>query len=913
MDPSDRLRLEAELLAVPFSSEAALQLGPVALDPHGDADTHQLWQHEEVRFAREFRVLSLDGLIHSRDAAWHPPNRITGELPKGPVFLEDMLRSAVVETLGARGSRLIPRRRELRVERAAGPGGGRSLAAEGRWHWRFLTWALPPDLLVAAHPESVGTVDGLPPSLSRMLTDRQFAEVHLHLGAAWDFSALWSLMAAALVDPRTEARAFESVGGPFGGGRGLAGWLVQAQVARVVGAAWLRTGGGVPLPRWLDEQLGRGRRARGVLAAARGHELRLLQVVQRMLRGVAPDEGDFEADRGLLAALVPTVGDRRRLRLQETLARDPIGRWFPPAPGTIGSCELSFLQAGMEELRHERRRAESGPRQIQKGADFRTLFWQLVRVRSLFYRYLVQRPGVVGLRWFVRHYRRTRAVLAAGDLSSALESALVRSGQGKGLRSLELRWSVPDDPGRLFEVATELHEAWARVGAPGVELAMVLHFNRRRLQRTERWGSAYGLGTDANPLGSVFDRLQAASHSLDEGAVAPGGARFEKTWRRWTVLAESMARALTEHPSLLTVIRGVDVCSEELSVPNWVAAPFFRYVRKVSRAVSRALLVERGRDVPPLRGTVHCGEDWMHLMGGLRRIDEVVRHMMLREGDRLGHAMALGVKVERWVERHGRVQLPHGERLQDLVWEWSLWSSGRGRSPQGRYLVLARELARLSHFVFKRSVEPHVLENMFRSLFDRRALRALGYPGDPGRRQGMRQQSSAAPSDESAELLSQWLFDAEVYERSMAPMWVETTGEAACLIEMQRVLRRDVAQGGIAVEVNPSSNLMIGQLGELLDHPLWRMRPPRPSEDDPPPLSVVIGSDDPLTFATGLREEYGLVYDSLVRAGLGHDVALSWVDQARRASLDHRFSLAVEEVEAPGAWTGVDAFRTFWP
>ena len=66
---------------------------------------------------------------------------------------------------------------------------------------------------------------------------------------------------------------------------------------------------------------------------------------------------------------------------------------------------------------------------------------------------------------------------------------------------------------------------------------------------------------------------------------------------------------------------------------------------------------------------------------------------------------------------------------------------------------------------------------------------------------------------------------------------------------------------------------------DLENHPLWRLRSPR-RDGNSANLRVCIGSDDPITFATNLPEEYMLVHDAIVLAGLGADEADDWVEAA---------------------------------
>jgi adenosine deaminase len=119
---------------------------------------------------------------------------------------------------------------------------------------------------------------------------------------------------------------------------------------------------------------------------------------------------------------------------------------------------------------------------------------------------------------------------------------------------------------------------------------------------------------------------------------------------------------------------------------------------------------------------------------------------------------------------------------------------------------------------------------------------------------------------------------------------VDPAAEAELLASLQAGLRRKVAARGITVEANPTSNLLIGDLNDLARHPLWRLRPPLPDPEFPP-IPVCLGSDDPVTFATHLRQEYQLVHDALVLAGLPEAEARRWVERARSAGMETRFTV----------------------
>ena len=71
--------------------------------------------------------------------------------------------------------------------------------------------------------------------------------------------------------------------------------------------------------------------------------------------------------------------------------------------------------------------------------DFAHLFWQVIRVRCLLYRHLVQRPLTPGLQWFVRSFSRIRPLRQSLTDKVSISAALRQSGSGKGLKSLEVR------------------------------------------------------------------------------------------------------------------------------------------------------------------------------------------------------------------------------------------------------------------------------------------------------------------------------------------------------------------------------------------------------------------------------------------------------------------------------------------
>ena len=136
-----------------------------------------------------------------------------------------------------------------------------------------------------------------------------------------------------------------------------------------------------------------------------------------------------------------------------------------------------------------------------------------------------------------------------------------------------------------------------------------------------------------------------------------------------------------------------------------------------------------------------------------------------------------------------------------------------------------------------------------------------------------------------------------MFRRGRRIIWINPATEADTLVRLQKELRAKIGTLGITVEVNPTSNLLIGDLSDLSSHPMWRLRPPR-NDGDAPPVSVCIGSDDPLIFGSNLRQEYQSLSDAMAIAGLSDEEARQWLDRTRACGMESRFTLRSIDLSA---------------
>jgi hypothetical protein len=203
------------------------------------------------------------------------------------------------------------------------------------------------------------------------------------------------------------------------------------------------------------------------------------------------------------------------------------------------------------------------------------------------------------------------------------------------------------------------------------------------------------------------------------------------------------------------------------------------------------------------------------------------------------------------------------------------------------------EAISLARTIYGRPLDADALVGARRLRHAPRVLARLGYPFFP---------PPPAPSEPDAAegILVAYLTDGGVFGRGQHPIEVLADDvDLALTLAAQSFVRREIVRLEITVETNPSSNLSIGDLGDVADHPLFRMMPLVPGGVEQA-LLVTVNTDDPLTFATGLADELAHLRYALERKGVEGTVALDFLERVRLQSLRARFTLPAPR-EATGA------------
>lgn len=376
--------------------------------------------------------------------------------------------------------------------------------------------------------------------------------------------------------------------------------------------------------------------------------------------------------------------------------------------------------------------------------------------------------------------------------------------------------------------------------------------------------------------------------------------------------------------NLQNLVRGIDVAGNENELPIEVFAPTIRFLR------SCPWQNRYPHYQPPrrLHLSIHVGEDYKHLLSGLRHIDETVTFCEMNHDDRLGHALALGVDARQWASRQGTVLISAGEHLDNLVWLHHMAMVVSMAYPDILPLIKTVEyrVSLWSLFIYGKRYDPL---SLFQAWKLRRNCPLAAIKGE----QQIRPESSALAPDylktpPTAKVESLWRdyfmsshnarHQQEANKRtatvtirhlsSLHPDAVTladgdqkqdyfTEQELDYITAIQDHLMQAYDQKGIMIEACPSSNIYTGRFDRYDEHPLYRWNPPDKSSLNhgqsnnrfglrSGPLKVCINTDDAGLFPTTIVNEHRVIKETAIKHfAIATEDADIWIDRIRDVGL----------------------------
>lgn len=369
-------------------------------------------------------------------------------------------------------------------------------------------------------------------------------------------------------------------------------------------------------------------------------------------------------------------------------------------------------------------------------------------------------------------------------------------------------------------------------------------------------------------------------------------------------------------------IFGIDACSKEIGCRPETFATEFRFLRECSQnTVNIHWYQEPRKDYISLGVTYHVGEDYLDLMDGLRAIDEAIQFLEMKKGDRLGHAIALGLDAKTYYAlKRWSVYLPKQDYLDNLV--WMLYRSLELGVPiEANFRSLLIEKARdllVEIYGGETGHMPPEIDGYGGELLDiyfyswrlrtdhpdlYKTGRFVAARGDfwdsyEEYKKGDASLDKYRKIDNAAGFLYLYHFDPDVKTRGLQPTGIEWENwkDYIDLVDaFQHKLRTEIARKGIAIECNPTSNVLISTFSSYDRHPILNFNRYRLENDiQRANIQVSINTDDLGVFDTSIENEYALLLCAIRRArhnagNYNDDAIYDYLDYIRECGIQMAF------------------------
>jgi hypothetical protein len=321
-------------------------------------------------------------------------------------------------------------------------------------------------------------------------------------------------------------------------------------------------------------------------------------------------------------------------------------------------------------------------------------------------------------------------------------------------------------------------------------------------------------------------------------------------------------------------VLGIDAASSELDCRAELFGPAFRYLGSSA-----------WKNLPnfQLYKTYHIGEEFSDLVDGLRAIYEAIEFLELnyheekKKSDRLGHALAAGLDVDKWYARKNYiVRKTKQDHLDDLAFMiFVLMNNGRleltnwllnefltnyqglfGDKSEGESLIIWEKYWKAFQlrgdcpdFLFKKSPEIYEASGGFwNNCFLREFKDCFNIRGD----------------NEILNLYKRYHYDEELKVRGSKYFEYFISPDYISVVRIcQEFLIKMIYDRKLAIEANPTSNRKIALVGDYEDHPVFKWA----GKDADSTLNVSINTDDAGIFDTDLELEHNLIYQAALKKG----------------------------------------------
>ena len=497
--------------------------------------------------------------------------------------------------------------------------------------------------------------------------------------------------------------------------------------------------------------------------------------------------------------------------------------------------------------------------------------------------------------------------------------------------NIEYRSAIPND-------AYDLHEFLSRI-----------HYTMKELNRRIK---------QYNP--DIYYQSKMIFHFIKRGNPSKDELKYENVRQRYQTKAHTLYKLLTKAEirylkdekdnSIIDLayeyFHGIDAASNELDTAPEAFAPLYRYFKysviSSGIAISDAICYGRAKNIN-LQYTFHVGEEFRDIISGVRAIYESVIFLDLKEEDRIGHALALGIDPKIVLNDRVHITLTKGEYMDNLVFLYYIFHMSH--EPPYSLEELRSKIVQLGNEIYGEisnkmrrsfSVDDYIDAWLLRRNCPLKVQELINALDDKINRwlesnRYLSIDDKAYLDCEKAWILKKFLedetnsfvldtiegdiFDREYLKASLPDFisendidniplkrylsihnnqkayiiyWAYSSNSVKTDYEQfydgsvifptdiyeylqDYVMESVVSRRDIVIEILPTSNLLIGSIKSMDNHPFLRFHPPHkiiePNRFNlrTRKIKIAVGTDDPGIQGTSLMMEYHILYDIVSR------------------------------------------------
>ncbi|HOG43991.1 MAG TPA: hypothetical protein PK560_07915 [bacterium] len=498
---------------------------------------------------------------------------------------------------------------------------------------------------------------------------------------------------------------------------------------------------------------------------------------------------------------------------------------------------------------------------------FRRLFSQYIKIKNIYFQYITEHINEnKGLDVFQNVFKRQNLgaeIKFRGDV--LYPSIFATQFKDKNIKKMEIRISPNEDTEKIrseIKVILNAYLNYVKKHEFAPLIGIVFHFIKEKDKKVDKKCSfLYACDKECNYInhGNIKDKYKKQAEAI--------------------VSVRNSVAGLDQY------IVGIDTASLENNCEPNVFFETYKFFREEEKKSDFS---------KPIGFTYHVGEDFRDILSGLRHIDEVTENLHFRAGDRIGHGIVLGIDIDKWAELNSVVSVESAEFLDNLLWLWGQLI-GNPSEPIINISFVETKIFNVIKdvFGFDEGVSIRDLYEVYTSKFlefirIKEHEKSCCIINHTKRKYDIRSHGSSILKnikwDRESLLYS---FNCRYFIKDFEkPVVSYITDEMKKVYKsIQNIMCKKLAQNGIVVEANPTSNLCIGEAQTFEDYYIKNLSSPEKEN-----VIITINSDDPVVFNTTLQNEYAVVFDMMLKTGkYSKKQIVDWIDKLRQNGMEYSF------------------------